>query len=29
MLLPRAGHGEYGPEGPRVMGEALDFLASR
>lgn len=26
FLLPRAGHGSYGPEGRRVAGEVLDFL---
>jgi pimeloyl-ACP methyl ester carboxylesterase len=25
-LLPDAGHGQYGPDGSRVMGEALAFL---
>lgn len=25
-LLPKAYHGDYGPEGPRVVGEALDWL---
>ena len=29
MLLPGAGHGEYGPEGPRVMDEALTWAQSR
>jgi predicted esterase len=27
--LPGAEHGEFGPEGARVVGEALDFLAAR
>lgn len=27
--LPRAGHGGYGPEGRRVVGEALDFTFGR
>lgn len=27
FTLPRAGHGGFGPEGPRVMGEIFAFLA--
>jgi pimeloyl-ACP methyl ester carboxylesterase len=26
LELPKAGHGEYGPEAERVMGQALDFV---
>jgi pimeloyl-ACP methyl ester carboxylesterase len=25
-LFPKAGHGDYGPEGPRVMDETLDWI---
>ena len=28
LELPKAGHGEYGPEAERVMGQALDFVCS-
>ncbi|MBX3181571.1 MAG: hypothetical protein KIT72_13130 [Polyangiaceae bacterium] len=28
FVLPRAGHGQYGPEAPRVMGEAIRWVLS-